>query len=339
MFWSGYDGLYELLRTQKPKATKEGQGRGDVEASMKMGARVDRGALRISVPVARVDGARVRRGRGARWRRRRVVRRAEAISHAPRARRSAEASRGEGARRVDAGSGIVRHERRRRLRGRRGADRAGRGPAGARAVHARGWQRRGIRRGLRSPSACAPASSANDRVFAWDYEARGFSGRTRNNSTDVGGDTLAGQFVGGFKPKITDWPQFSVGVVRLPQRAQGEPHHRLEPLDADGAAHRAPSRPGRHGHVLRVRVVRRRARLRDEDGPGGVSPALPHRSARHRGGEGGGEEGGLGDARRAARAQRAHRRRVAASRTRRATARWWPSSPRSRWTRRPASIA
>jgi CO/xanthine dehydrogenase Mo-binding subunit len=45
-------------------------------------------------------------------------------------------------------------------------------------------------------------------VFAWDYEARGFSGRVRNNGTEQAGDTLAGQLVGGHKAKSTDWPQF-----------------------------------------------------------------------------------------------------------------------------------
>lgn len=45
-------------------------------------------------------------------------------------------------------------------------------------------------------------------VFAWDYEARGFSGRTRNNGTELGGDSLAGALIGGYQAKITAWPQF-----------------------------------------------------------------------------------------------------------------------------------
>jgi nicotinate dehydrogenase subunit B len=53
-------------------------------------------------------------------------------------------------------------------------------------------------------------------VFAWDYEARGFSGRMRNNSTDLGGDTLAGQFAGGFKAKNTDHPQFPAESYGFP---------------------------------------------------------------------------------------------------------------------------
>jgi len=48
------------------------------------------------------------------------------------------------------------------------------------------------------------------------YEARGFSGRTRNNSTDLGGDTLAGQLAGGYKAKITDQPQFPAESYGFP---------------------------------------------------------------------------------------------------------------------------
>src|SRR5258707_12906621 len=40
MFWTSYDRLYEVLRTGKPKATKEQDNRGDVDAALKMGARV-----------------------------------------------------------------------------------------------------------------------------------------------------------------------------------------------------------------------------------------------------------------------------------------------------------
>jgi nicotinate dehydrogenase subunit B len=46
-------------------------------------------------------------------------------------------------------------------------------------------------------------------VTAWDYEARGFSGRVRPSGTDIAGDSLAGQLIGGMKTKSTDHPQFS----------------------------------------------------------------------------------------------------------------------------------
>ena len=53
-------------------------------------------------------------------------------------------------------------------------------------------------------------------VFAWDYEARGFSGRVRSNSTDVAGDALVGQLIGGHKARSTDWPQFSAESYGFP---------------------------------------------------------------------------------------------------------------------------
>ncbi|MEP7069203.1 MAG: molybdopterin cofactor-binding domain-containing protein [Usitatibacter sp.] len=53
-------------------------------------------------------------------------------------------------------------------------------------------------------------------VFAWDYEARGFSGRVRNNSTDFAGDALVGQLIGGQRAKSTDWPQFSSESYTFP---------------------------------------------------------------------------------------------------------------------------
>ena len=53
------------------------------------------------------------------------------------------------------------------------------------------------------------ALDAKDRVDAWDYEARGFSGRIRPSGTDIAGDSLAGQLVGGMKTKSTDLHQYS----------------------------------------------------------------------------------------------------------------------------------
>ncbi len=52
------------------------------------------------------------------------------------------------------------------------------------------------------------ALDASSAVTAWDYEARGFSGRVRRNGTDEAGDSLAGQLMG-VKSKSVDWPQFS----------------------------------------------------------------------------------------------------------------------------------
>lgn len=51
---------------------------------------------------------------------------------------------------------------------------------------------------------------ASGAVTAWDYEARGFSGQLRPSGTDVPGDTLAGQLMGGgFKPKSKDEHKFA----------------------------------------------------------------------------------------------------------------------------------
>ena len=46
------------------------------------------------------------------------------------------------------------------------------------------------------------------RVAAWDCEARGFSGQLRPSGTDVPGDALAAQLIGGYKPKSGDEHKF-----------------------------------------------------------------------------------------------------------------------------------
>ncbi len=45
-------------------------------------------------------------------------------------------------------------------------------------------------------------------VAAWDCEARGFSGQLRPSGTDVPGDALAAQLIGGYKPKSGDEHKF-----------------------------------------------------------------------------------------------------------------------------------
>jgi CO/xanthine dehydrogenase Mo-binding subunit len=138
--------------------------------------------------------------------------------------------------------------------------------------------------------------ASDNSVFAWDYEARGFSGRVRNNGTDLAGDTLAGQLAGGFKAKNTDWPQFpaeSYGFPNMRKVSHTIDWNRSMPT---GPTHRAPARSRRDGDLLRVRVVRRRGRIGGEDGPGGVPPALHHRQARGRRREGRRGEVGMGGA-------------------------------------------
>jgi xanthine dehydrogenase molybdopterin-binding subunit B len=66
-----------------------------------------------------------------------------------------------------------------------------------------GWDPKGPPIAFRMRAALDAAGA----VSAWDYEARGFSGRTRRNSTDEAGDSLAGQLMG-LKSKSVDWFQF-----------------------------------------------------------------------------------------------------------------------------------
>ena len=61
----------------------------------------------------------------------------------------------------------------------------------------------------------AAALDGDARVTAWDYEARGFSGRIRPSGSDVAGDTLAGQLTG-LKAKSTDLHQFSSESYTFP---------------------------------------------------------------------------------------------------------------------------
>lgn len=59
---------------------------------------------------------------------------------------------------------------------------------------------------------------ANGEVIAWDYEARGFSGRVRPSSTSTPGDALSAQFIGGYTTKSTDRFQFSAESYVFPAK-------------------------------------------------------------------------------------------------------------------------
>ena len=56
------------------------------------------------------------------------------------------------------------------------------------------------------------------KLVALDYEARGYSGRVRANGTDVAGDTLSAQLIGGYKAASTDLFQFSDESYRVPNK-------------------------------------------------------------------------------------------------------------------------
>ncbi len=87
---------------------------------------------------------------------------------------------------------------------------------------------------------------ASGAVAAWDYEARGFSGRIRPSGSDVQGDTLAGQLMG-FKANSTDLHQFSAESYAFPakrkashivawERSLGTPLRTAHLRDPDGMA-------------------------------------------------------------------------------------------------------
>lgn len=59
---------------------------------------------------------------------------------------------------------------------------------------------------------------AHGEVLAFDYEARGFSGRVRPSSTSEPGDALSAQLIGGFPTKSTDRFQFSVESYTFPHK-------------------------------------------------------------------------------------------------------------------------
>jgi nicotinate dehydrogenase subunit B len=59
---------------------------------------------------------------------------------------------------------------------------------------------------------------ASGRVQAFDYEARGFSGRVRPSSTSQAGDSLSGQLIGGYTTKSTNRFQFSTESYVFPHK-------------------------------------------------------------------------------------------------------------------------
>jgi nicotinate dehydrogenase subunit B len=59
---------------------------------------------------------------------------------------------------------------------------------------------------------------ASGNVAAWDCEARGFSGQLRPSGTDVAGDSLAAQIIGGYKPKGHDEHKFPEESYAFPAK-------------------------------------------------------------------------------------------------------------------------
>ncbi len=214
MFWKDYDALYAALREGKPKATKEQGVVGDVDAALARAARVvearyeypfqSHASLGPACAVADVrdGGAVVWCGgqkpyplRGALGELLGVARDRVRVVWMP----------GPGSYGMNDADDCA-------------ADAAVIGQALGRPVRLQymraegtGWDPKGPPIAFRLRAGLDGASEA----FAWDYEARGFSGRVRANGTEAAGDTLAGQLIGGFNAKNTDWPQFSAESYRF----------------------------------------------------------------------------------------------------------------------------
>jgi CO/xanthine dehydrogenase Mo-binding subunit len=83
-------------------------------------------------------------------------------------------------------------------------------------------------------------------VTAWDYDARGFSGQLRRSGTDVPGQSLAGQLIGGYPAESHDEHKFSDESYAFPAKRKAS---HILPWDQS------------LGTALRT------AHLRDPDGP------------------------------------------------------------------------
>ena len=302
MFWSGYDELYAILRAAKPRTTKQEPAKGrrrcrsrsprasSRRATNIRSSRTPRWGLRAPWPTCAT---------AARW----SGSAARSPIRAPRARRPARAAAGEVRVVWMPGPGSY---------GMNDADdcaadaallaRAAGRPVRLQymRVDGTGWDPKGPPIAFRMRAGV----STDGGVFAWDYEARGFSGRTRNNGTDVAGDTLAGQLMGGHPAKISYWPQFSTESYGFPNVRKVS-----HSIDWDRS----------------LRTGLRTAHLRDPDGMAtcfasesfidelafatGIDPVefrlrYLTDAARHRGGEGGGGKGGMAEARGAETARR-----------------------------------
>ncbi len=215
MFWNGYDELYRHLRADKPKKTQEEGARGDVAASLAMASRVVEARYEYPFQSHASMGpacavADVRDGGAVIWfggQKPYGLRGAIAtLLELPKEKVRVVWMPGPGSYGMNDADDCA-------------ADAALLAKAVGRPVRVQytradgtGWDPKG------PPVAFTMRAGLNTQgeVFAWDYEARGFSGRTRNNGTDVPGDTVAGQLVGGYKAKITDWPQYSSESYRFP---------------------------------------------------------------------------------------------------------------------------
>lgn len=215
MFWASYDELYRWLRTDKPKASKTESVRGDVDAALGRAARVVEARYEYPFQSHASMGpacaiADVRDGGAVVWfggQKPYPMRAAAAeLLQLPAEKVRVIWLPGPGSYGMNDADDCA-------------ADCALLAQAAGRPVRLQymraegtGWDPKGPPVAFRMRAGVGPEGG----VFAWDYEARGFSGRVRNNGTEHGGDTLAGQLIGGHKAKHTDWPQFSAESYDFP---------------------------------------------------------------------------------------------------------------------------
>ena len=215
MFWSGYEELYRHLRTERPKVSKRAGDKGDVDAALALGGRVVEARYEYPFQSHASMGpacaiADVREGGAVVWfggQKPYPVRAALAdLLKLPPEKVRVIWMPGPGSYGMNDADDCA-------------ADAALLAQAVGRPVRLQymradgtGWDPKGPPIAFRMRAGV----NADGAVFAWDYEARGFSGRVRNNGTDVAGDTLAGQLVGGHKAKNSDWPQFPAESYDFP---------------------------------------------------------------------------------------------------------------------------
>ena len=215
MFWTGYDELYRHLRAQKPKSTRRAGEKGDVDGALALGGRVVEARYEYPFQSHASMGpacaiADVRDGGAVIWfggQKPYPLRLALGeMLGMPQEKVRVIWMPGPGSYGMNDADDCA-------------ADAALMSAEVGRPVRVQymradgtGWDPKGPPVALRMRAGLNSAGA----VFAWDYEARGFSSRVRNNSTDHAGDSLAGQLSGRRNAKHADWPQFPAESYDFP---------------------------------------------------------------------------------------------------------------------------